>query len=118
MIIWKWEVVAQRWPWQSGYDWKGMKNNGAPLNAGGARFGGGWKYKLGLSFGGSTLMIDLLFGIVKVNKAPVCPACNRRIARKDRGMGLQQMPVPGKGWISHCDLHKACIDGIKKEGVT
>jgi len=60
------EIEASRWPWQ-GYGWfphKNGKGRTAMLNSSGARFGGGWKYKLGVSFSGRTLMLDLLFGIV------------------------------------------------------
>lgn len=56
-------VQASRWPWQEGYNWKGMTSSSAPLNNG-SRFGGGWAYKLGVSVGGSTVMVDLLFGMV------------------------------------------------------
>lgn len=63
------EIVASRWPWQPGYDWRGMKNCSAPLNRDGARFGGGWRYKVGFQWGGSTLIIDLLFGSIRINKA-------------------------------------------------
>lgn len=65
------EIKAKRWPWQQGYNWRGMTNSTAPLNADGARFGGGWKYKIGFSTGGWTkrgihVSFDLLFGIVSV----------------------------------------------------
>ncbi|RWE59809.1 MAG: hypothetical protein E5V22_11100 [Mesorhizobium sp.] len=67
----RFEISASRWPWQAGYNWRGMTNCTAPLNSGDARFGGGWKYKLGVSTGGwrdtgISFMIDLLFGIVTV----------------------------------------------------
>ena len=65
-------VKASRFPWQ-GYGWFPHKNGRgptAPLNAGGARFGGGWTYKLGLSVGGTTLMLDLLFGTVSLRWEP------------------------------------------------
>lgn len=60
------DVKASRWPWQAGYNWRGMTNSRAPLNAGGARFGGGWRYKLGFAVCGQTLMIDLLFGMITI----------------------------------------------------
>lgn len=68
MRIGRYEVTASRWPWQ-GYGWLPHSNgNGprAPLNPMGARFGGGWKYKLSVSVGGSTVILDLLFGIVRI----------------------------------------------------
>lgn len=37
------------------------------LNPGGARFGAGWNYKLGISVGGTTVLIDLLFGTVRIS---------------------------------------------------
>lgn len=64
------EVKATRWPWQ-GYGWFPHKNgNGpkAPLNSNGARFGGGWNYKLGVSIGGRTVLIDLIFGSIRIAK--------------------------------------------------
>lgn len=61
-------VHAARWPWQEGYSWAGASYE-APLNRAGrngaaARFGGGWKYRLGVSIGGTTVHLDLLFGMV------------------------------------------------------
>lgn len=60
------DVKASRWPWQPGYNWRGMENSRAPLNAGGARFGGGWRYKLGVDVGGSTVIVNLIFGMVRI----------------------------------------------------
>lgn len=65
------EITASRWPWQAGYSWRGMTNSTAPLNAEGARFGAGWKYKLGVSTGGwrdtgISFMVDLLFGLIQI----------------------------------------------------
>lgn len=67
MIVGKYEIRAQRWPWQDGYDWKGRVNCNAPLNSGGARFGGGWKYALGIEIGGSSIIINLLFGMIRID---------------------------------------------------
>ncbi|SET76008.1 hypothetical protein [Paracoccus homiensis] len=74
MKIGRFQVTAKasRFPWQAGYNWHGMTGSGAPLNQprrgdkAAPRFGGGWKYKVGLAFSGQTLMLDLLFGIVTV----------------------------------------------------
>lgn len=70
ITIGRFELKAKRWPWQKGYNWRGMTNNVAPLNIGGARFGAGWKYSLGWSWGGGTygwtLRLDLLFGMVTI----------------------------------------------------
>ena len=68
MKIFGYEIVAKRWPWQDGYDWHGMTNCPAPLNPKGARFGGGWKYKLGISVSGSSIMVDLVFGLISIQK--------------------------------------------------
>ena len=60
------QIEASRWPWQ-GYGWFPHKNGKGPtalLNSSGARFGRGWKYKLGVSLSGRTLKLDLLFGTV------------------------------------------------------
>lgn len=68
MKIGRLNITASRFPWQ-GYGWfphKGNNRATAPLNPSGARFGGGWKYKLGVSAGGTTVMIDALFGIVTI----------------------------------------------------
>jgi hypothetical protein len=32
------------------------------------RFGGGWKYKLGVAVGGDTVIIDLLFGSIRIER--------------------------------------------------
>lgn len=63
------EICASRWPWQEGYNWRGTTRE-ALLNNG-ARFGGGWKYKLGASSGGwSTsgigLHLDLILGALHI----------------------------------------------------
>ena len=57
---------SSRWPWQRGYDWRGQVSPTAPLNAGGARFGGGWRWCLGIEIGGSTVVLNFLYGIVTV----------------------------------------------------
>lgn len=70
MKIGRIEITASRFPWQ-GYGWFPHKNGKGPtamLNSSGARFGAGWKYKLGISVGGSTVLIDLLFGIVRISR--------------------------------------------------
>lgn len=68
MRIGKLDITASRFPWQ-GYGWFPHKNGKGPtalLNGSGARFGGGWKYKLGVSIGGTTVMVDLLFGTLSI----------------------------------------------------
>ncbi len=69
MRIGKYRIKADRWPWQ-GYGWfphKNGKGPTAPLNRSGARFGGGWRWKIGISVGGSSIIIDLLFGSVRID---------------------------------------------------
>lgn len=63
-------VKADRWPWQ-GYGWFGTsKQLKAPLNARGARFGGGWRWCFGFRIGSfskkSSMLLDLLFGTVRI----------------------------------------------------
>ena len=59
-------INASRWPWQ-GYGWSSTGGPTALLNRSGARFGGGWRWKLGISIGDSSLMFELLFGIISVS---------------------------------------------------
>jgi len=58
------KISATRWPWQKysptmKYGWFGT---GKRIYM--ARFGGGWKFKLGVDVGGSTVLFNLGFGIV------------------------------------------------------
>ncbi len=115
MKIGKFEITASRWPWQKGYNWRGMTNSSAPLNMNGARFGGGWRYKLGVSWGSSFLTphFDLLFGMISVNKMPRCKVCNKHVGRKERQgfWGLVKL----KGYtekVSIHELHKHCHDAF------
>lgn len=62
-------ITATRWPNQ-GYGWFPHKNGRGPramLNAGGARFGAGWNYKLGIDFGGRSVLLNLLFGMLIIS---------------------------------------------------
>jgi len=66
----KFEIEASRWPNQ-GYGWFPHKNGRgpkAPLNGTGSRFGAGWNYKLGIEFGGSTVLLNLVFGILRFRR--------------------------------------------------
>lgn len=70
MRIGRIEVKALRWPWH-GYGWLPHRNGKGPvalLNPAGSRFGGGWNWKLGISVGESTVLIDLLFGSIRINR--------------------------------------------------
>ena len=76
-------IVADRWPWQ-GYGWfphKNGKGPTAPLNGSGARFGGGWRYELGIQVGGSTVLANLLFGTLRFT---IETAKNRREAEESK----------------------------------
>lgn len=62
------KIKFDRWPWQ-GYGWFPHKNGKGPkaiFNPMGSRFGAGWNWRLGISVGSSTVLIDLLFGSVRV----------------------------------------------------
>lgn len=66
----KYDVRFSRFPNQ-GYGWFPHKNGQggkALLNPQGSRFGGGWNWKLGLSVGNTTVMLDVLFGIVTIRR--------------------------------------------------
>lgn len=65
MKIGRLNIKADRWPWQAGYNWRGMADHSAPLNRSGARFGAGWKYRIGIDIGGTTVMVNLLFGMIR-----------------------------------------------------
>lgn len=59
-----------------------MKYRGAPLNSGGDRFGGGWTYKLGIDVGGSTVILNLIYGMIRIttHKASVREALETKRA--------------------------------------
>lgn len=63
------KVEFSRWPWQ-GYGWfphlTENKKAAAISNPTGARFGGGWKYKIGIAIGGTAIIVDLLFGSIRI----------------------------------------------------
>lgn len=68
MKIGRLEIRASRWPWH-GYGWLPHRNGKGPaaiLNPMGSRFGGGWNWKFGISVGGSTVLVDLLFGSIRI----------------------------------------------------
>lgn len=87
LMIGRTKITAKRWPWQAGYNWHGMTNSTAPLNQplpgekAAPRFGGGWKYELGISIGGSTINISLWFGFISITrlKRLACPHCKAKV---------------------------------------
>lgn len=67
MRIGRLEFKAGRWPWMrnpdtgADYGWGRVPGWG--------RFGGGWNWKLGVEFGGRTVLVNLLFGNARVSLA-------------------------------------------------
>lgn len=57
-------VSPQGWPWQI-RESDGSWGWGHP--GGHGRFGGGWRWKLGIQWGGSQCVFDLVFGYVRVS---------------------------------------------------
>lgn len=70
MKIGRLKIKASRWPWMpleqhwshgpnppAKYGWRSVPGMG--------RFGGGWQYKLGIQWGGSTVIVDLLVGTIR-----------------------------------------------------
>ena len=106
MIFLGMRVEAKRWPWQKGYNWRGMENSSAPLNSGGARFGGGWGYKLGVDVGGSTVILNLLFGMVRISRAKRCVHCGKWI---EGPTGKLMDSYEGK---STWDMHRECASAL------
>jgi hypothetical protein len=49
------KVKFDRWPWQN-YPTTGW-----------SRFGGGWKYKLGVDIGSGTIIINLILGMIRID---------------------------------------------------
>jgi len=56
MKIGRYKVITSKWPWQ--------QDRG--VHAVWSRFGAGWDYKLGISLGGNTLLLDLVWGQVRI----------------------------------------------------
>lgn len=71
------KITASRFPWQrrksmailsdpkteavgTRYGWFGSNGMG--------RFGGGWNWKLGITAGGKTMIIDLVFGSIRITR--------------------------------------------------
>ncbi len=53
--IWRYNISFDRWS---------KKDKNQPMG----RFGGGWNYVLGIQFGKSSLIINLLYGMIRINK--------------------------------------------------
>lgn len=67
-------IRADRWPWQvrnhravlSGPGEKVGEKYGWLPTQGTGRFGGGWNWNLGIQVGGTTVLLELLFGTVMI----------------------------------------------------
>lgn len=58
-------VKGSRCPWHEKSE--GVKYGWNPYkDAGWGRFGGGWKWKLGIMAGGSTLIVEWIFGSTRI----------------------------------------------------
>lgn len=62
------KIKFDRWPWnyynkkaKQRYGWRPRKT----ILMG--RFGGGWNFKLGLMIGSGSIIIDLIFGSIRIN---------------------------------------------------
>ena len=68
-------IRADRWPWQvrrsvalmSGPDEKKGEKYGWKPTKGTGRFGGGWNWALGFEASSSTIILNLLFGTVRIS---------------------------------------------------
>ncbi len=48
------KIILDRWGKNHGHGWLG-------------RFGGGWRWKLGLDIGGTTIILNLIWGTVRIS---------------------------------------------------
>jgi len=65
------KITFSRFPWQKRDPHWSHPTDAAPKwgwgkTGGMARFGGGWDYKLGIAVSGRTIIVDLLFGSVRI----------------------------------------------------
>jgi hypothetical protein len=60
MTLLGFRVRPQRWPWQKG----GRRQD----ITGWQRFGGGWKYKFGVDVGGTSIIINLIWGMIRIDR--------------------------------------------------
>ena len=86
---------ASRWPWHVKTQTAILDLGGKPLGekwgwsnkalGGMGRFGGGWRWKLGMLCGGSSLLIDLIWGSVHIDwNDPPARARERALKDADR----------------------------------
>lgn len=60
MTVFGFRIRPQRWPWQDTGKMHAANHW--------ARFGGGWKYKLGVDVGGSSIIINLIWGMIRIDR--------------------------------------------------
>lgn len=98
------EITASRWPWQirtsvaalSGPDEKVGDRYGWKPTKGVGRFGGGWNWELGINIGGSTVVFNLLYGMISISKPRKCECCDKPILR-----GQKSGPWAEGGYTKH-----------------
>jgi hypothetical protein len=69
MRIGRLEITGSRWPWYpiSGrWDQPDGRKYGWKKVGGMGRFGGGWEYCLGIDIGGTTVILKLIFGMLRI----------------------------------------------------
>lgn len=73
MQIGRLRITADRWPWQRPVSWHQQLSGNLPRRYGWGtvpgmgRFGGGWNWNLGIQVGSSTVILNLLWGSVRIN---------------------------------------------------
>jgi len=70
MKIGRLNIESSRWPWQpigGRYDQPNRTNYGWKPLGGMGRFGGGWNFKLGIAIGENSMVLDLIFGMIRIN---------------------------------------------------
>ena len=72
MNIGRLTIKAQRWPWMPCKNhWSHFGETPAKYGwgkvPGMARFGGGWDWKFGVCIGSSEVILDLIFGTVRIS---------------------------------------------------
>jgi hypothetical protein len=86
------EITASRWPWQACTPhWSHLGNTPARYGwgkvPGMARFGGGWDWKLGIAIAGREILLDLVFGTIRITRQAPKPRAamtdERRAERHD-----------------------------------
>lgn len=69
------KITADRWPWmvksRDGIlgtpGFKAVKYGWGKTPGWAGRFGGGWQYKFGIAVGDSTVILDLIWGSIRIS---------------------------------------------------